>query len=210
MKLLILGAPGCGKGTQARNICNKYGIVHISSGDLLREKSKNDDEQGMMIRNLLSQGKFPPDELVMELVTNRLAESDCKNGFLLDGFPRNVYQANKMFKITDIDVALLLQVEFKEILDRVLSRRVCKNCQETLSLDTLVNNRCPYCNGEVYKRDDDNEEILRTRFEVYEIQTKPLINLYKEKNILKVIKSSTISETFSDIEKILDDLKRKK
>lgn len=208
MRLVLLGPPGAGKGTQASAIVSKYSIPHISTGDIFRANIKNGTELGKQVEAYMKKGLLVPDELVVSIVKDRLTKEDCKEGFLLDGFPRTVNQAEALDKeLKDMNLKLdrVINIEVgKEILiERAIGRRICKNCGATYHVKfspPKVENTCDKCGGELYQRDDDKAETVEKRIEVYQEQTKPLIDYYKEKDLLLNIDGTkSIEEIFNDI-----------
>ena len=189
MKIVLLGAPGAGKGTQAQKLVEDFGVAHISTGDLLRAAVKAQSELGIKAKEYMDAGKLVPDDLVIGLVKERLAEDDAKIGFILDGFPRNTAQATVLdAELAEmgvaLDGALLVDVAFDVIVNRLSSRRTCRACGYTAGPTVAV---CPRCGGEMYQRDDDNEETVRNRLDVYARSTAPLIDYYKGKGLRKVV-----------------------
>ncbi|HDI02566.1 MAG TPA: adenylate kinase [Candidatus Aenigmarchaeota archaeon] len=187
MKLVFLGPPGSGKGTYASRIEERFGWPQISTGDLLREEVKKGSEIGREAEKYMKEGKLVPDEIVLKLLKERISREDCKNGFILDGFPRTLAQAEELEKITDIDVVINLVVPKEIIVTRLSARRVCRNCGAVYNLRTLkpkVDGICDKCGGELYQRKDDTPEVIEKRFEVYHEQTAPLIDFYRKKGIL--------------------------
>ena len=181
MNLVLLGAPGAGKGTVAQELVAEFGIAHISTGDLLRAAVKGGTELGIQAKKYMDAGELVPDQLVIDLVKERLAADDAQQGFILDGFPRNTAQAVALDSELsamgrEIDCALLVDVAPEVIIDRLSSRRTCRACGYT---GTAADATCPKCGGEMYQRDDDNEATVRNRLEVYENSTAPLIDYYR-------------------------------
>lgn len=203
MKLIILGAPGAGKGSQATKIATEYGIAHISTGDVLRANIAAGTELGRNAKSFIEKGELVPDEVVVGLVANRIKEDDCKKGFLLDGFPRTIGQAIELAKLTDIDKVINLEVDFSLIQKRIGGRRVCE-CGETYHISTYNKDICAKCGKTLYQRKDDNEATILNRLEVYKQQSAPLVDFYKEKGLLVNVNSNnTIAETFKEIKEIL-------
>ncbi|MBQ2714650.1 MAG: adenylate kinase [Clostridia bacterium] len=207
MKIILLGAPGAGKGTQAAKISEKYAIPQISTGNILRANIKAGTALGKIAKSMIDEGRFVPDEVVIDIVKERLKEADCKNGWLLDGFPRTVNQANELEKFATIDKVINVDVPFDALCDRISGRRVCV-CGETYHVSTLGGKtKCDKCGGELFQRADDNEETVKTRLSVYSAQTEPLIDYYKEKGLLVTIDGNrSVEKVFLDIEKELDAL----
>ena len=205
MKLLLLGAPGSGKGTQSALICEKYNLPHISTGDIFRENIKQGTELGKKVQEIISGGNLAPDSLTVEIVKDRLAKPDCQNGYVLDGFPRNLYQAKALEEFGAPDLVINFEIAKEVIITRIAGRRVCKSCSETYHTefigDSLV---CAKCGGELYIRKDDNPESVEERLKVYSSQTQPLIDYYKKQGKLVTVNSGRDSkEVFVDIVKVL-------
>ena len=209
MKIIMLGAPGAGKGTHAKKITEKFGIPAISTGDIFRENIKNGTELGKKAKEYMDAGNLVPDELVCDLVVDRLKQDDCKNGYILDGFPRTIPQAEALTaalaKDDDaIDYALEIFLEDQAIIDRMSGRRVCKSCGATyhvVNIPPKTEGVCDECDGELIVRDDDAPETVN----VYHEQTAPLIDYYKKQGILKVIDGSKGLDTcFEEICGILE------
>lgn len=195
MKIIMLGAPGAGKGTQAKQIADKYSIPHISTGDIFRANLKAGTELGKKAKEFMDQGLLVPDELTCDLVMDRIGQDDCKNGFVLDGFPRTIPQAQALdaalAKINEkMDYAIDVDVPDENIVNRMSGRRACLNCGATyhiVSIPTKVEGICDRCGNKVVLRDDDQPETVKKRLDVYHEQTQPLIEYYKEQNILKTV-----------------------
>ncbi|MCL2374981.1 MAG: adenylate kinase [Firmicutes bacterium] len=203
MNLIILGAPGAGKGTQAERIVAKYKLPHISTGDIFRKNIKEGTPVGLKAKSYIDAGKLVPDEVVIELVQGRLAEKDCKKGYLLDGFPRTIAQAEALDKITKIDTVVNLEVDLDKLLKRISARRVCL-CGASFSTITYSAADCDKCGGELIQRPDDNEVSVQERLTVYQNQTAPLIDYYKSKGVLKSVDGmSGIDSVASEIAKVL-------
>lgn len=203
MKLILLGAPGAGKGSQAKKIAADYGIAHISTGDALRANIKNGTELGKFAKSFIDKGELVPDEVVVGIVADRIKQDDCKNGFLLDGFPRTVAQADALAKLTEIDVVIDIDVDFDVIAGRISGRRMCK-CGESYHISTYHSDTCAKCGGKLYQREDDNEETVKSRLNVYSKQTAPLIDYYKKAGKLVTVDGNrTIDEVYEDVKKVL-------
>lgn len=195
MKIIMLGAPGAGKGTQAKQIADKYSIPHISTGDIFRANLKAGTELGKKAKEYMDKGLLVPDELTCDLVMDRIGQDDCKNGFVLDGFPRTIPQAEALdaalAKIDQkMDYAIDVDVPDENIINRMSGRRACLNCGATyhiVSIPTKVEGVCDRCGNKVVLRDDDQPETVKKRLEVYHEQTQPLIDYYKKQNILKTV-----------------------
>ena len=212
MKIIMLGAPGAGKGTQAKQIADKYEIPHISTGDIFRANIKDGTELGKKAKTYMDQGLLVPDELVCELVVDRIQQEDCKNGFVLDGFPRTIPQAEALTdalqKIgSSMDFALNIDVPDENIIDRMSGRRACLNCGATyhiVNIPTKVEGVCDRCGSPVVLRDDDKPETVKKRLEVYHTQTQPLIDYYEKQGILKTVDGTQSMDTvFQTIIEIL-------
>ena len=188
MRLVLLGPPGAGKGTQAVRIAAKYGIPHISTGDIFRHNVKEGTPLGKKAKEYMDKGELVPDDLVIELVEDRLLQEDCSVGFLLDGFPRTEYQAetfDAFLKQHDMELSRVLDINVAEdvLLSRMIGRRVCRNCGKPYHVTNMPPKQegvCDVCGGEVYQRADDTEETVKNRFEVYKRQTAPLIEYYEK------------------------------
>lgn len=212
MRLILLGPPGAGKGTQASSIVAEYGITHISTGDIFRHNIKNETELGKKVKSYLDKGQLVPDEFTIDLVWDRLSKDDCKNGFLLDGFPRTINQAEALQKGLEerglkLDKVINIDVDKNILVKRLSGRRVCKNCGETYHIDnkpTLKDGVCDKCSGEVIQRADDNEKTVLDRIEVYEKQTFPLIDFYKNLGLILTVDGTlSIEDVFSQIKESL-------
>lgn len=214
MKIIMLGAPGAGKGTQAKKIAEKYSIPHISTGDIFRANIKNGTELGMKAKTYMDQGLLVPDELVVDLVVDRLGQEDCANGCVLDGFPRTIPQAEALdaalTKVGQaVDYAINVEVPDENIVNRMSGRRACVNCGATYHIvyaPTKVENVCDTCQGDLILRDDDKPETVQKRLNVYHEQTQPLIDYYTKKNILVEVDGTVdIDDVFVAIVKVLGE-----
>lgn len=208
MRLILLGAPGAGKGTQATRIAAKYGIVHISTGDIFRANIKNGTEIGKLAKSYIDAGKLVPDSVTCDIVKDRLTWDDVKNGYLLDGFPRSLFQAEELAKFADIDLCLNLEVDESLIMDRICGRRVCA-CGESYHVSTLGGKTtCAKCGGELYQREDDNPETVKARLDTYNVMTAPLIAYYAAQNKLATVVcgTKTPDEVFEAVCEVLDKL----
>jgi len=200
MKLVLLGPPGAGKGTQAVRLSDRFGVPRISTGDILRRQVADKTALGKKAATYVRSGKLVPDALVIEMVRKRLQEKDAKKGFILDGFPRTREQAQALDRMAKLDRALLLFLDPEDLIKRSTGRRVCQDCESVYHL--LMNppkqpGICDRCGGKLIVREDDKEETVRHRIQVYEDQTKPLVSYYKEKGILvQVYGSGLIDEVF--------------
>lgn len=192
MNLILLGPPGAGKGTQAELLIKKYHIPHISTGDIFRAAIKEGTPLGVEAKRYIDGGQLVPDEVVIGIVKERLLKDDCQSGFLLDGFPRTVPQANALEAFLAglnrrISAVINIEVDFAILLKRITGRRICRNCAAVYHVETKpsrIPGVCDHCNGETYLRPDDSEETVSKRLSVYQAQTEPLINYYKDKGIL--------------------------
>lgn len=188
LRAVLLGPPGAGKGTQAVRLVEKYEIPHISTGDIFRKNIKEGTELGEKAQEYMNAGALVPDELVVDLVKDRLQQDDCKNGFLLDGFPRTIFQAEKLDEFLSesnqkMDIVINLKVEKEALIKRLTGRRVCKDCGASYHIVNIPPKKegvCDICGGELIQRKDDNIETVENRINVYEDQTAPLIGYYKE------------------------------
>jgi len=214
MKIIMLGAPGAGKGTQAKQIAAKYEIPHISTGDIFRANIKNGTELGMKAKAYMDQGALVPDELTCDLVMDRIAQDDCERGFVLDGFPRTIPQAealtNALNKIgQSMDYAIDVDVPDENIVNRMSGRRACVNCGATYHIvfnPTKIDGVCDTCGDKIVLRNDDKPETVQNRLSVYHEQTQPLIDYYREQKILKSVDGTKpMDEVFSDIVAILGE-----
>ena len=184
MKIIMLGAPGAGKGTQAKMIAEKFGIPHISTGDIFRANIKNGTELGRKAKEFMDKGQLVPDELTVEILLDRVAADDCKNGYVLDGFPRTIPQAEMLEGLVSDVKVVNFEIKDEIVIRRLSTRRVCKACGANFNVLTLppkVEGVCDKCGGELYQRDDDKQESILHRMDVYREQTEPLINFYKNK-----------------------------
>ena len=214
LRTILLGPPGAGKGTQAAKIVEKYHIPHISTGDIFRENIKNGTELGKKAQEYMNRGELVPDDLVIEIATTRLIADDCAEGFLLDGFPRTVYQAEKLDEFlaahgSKIDKVLDIAVEKEELMVRLTGRRVCKACGASYHVVNIPPKKegiCDVCGGPLVQRADDNAETVANRIEVYEAQTMPLIEYYeKAGNIAHIDGATGLESVFADIVKALGE-----
>ena len=206
MNIVLLGAPGAGKGTQAQKLVEEFGVAHISTGDLLRAAVKAGTKLGVKAKEYMDAGQLVPDKLVVDLVKERLAADDAKKGFILDGFPRNTAQAVTLDSALadmglSLDAALLVDVKAEVIVERLSSRRTCRDCGYTAPAGVDV---CPSCGGEMYQRDDDKPETIQNRLNVYESQTAPLVEYYKGKGLLKAVDGDRpVDDVYADVKELL-------
>ena len=214
LRTVLLGPPGAGKGTQAVKIVEKYNIPHISTGDIFREHIKNGTELGKKAQEYMNQGELVPDDLVIDLATSRLLADDCKNGFLLDGFPRTVYQAEKLDEFLTahgmkLDKVIDIEVEKEELITRLTGRRVCRQCGASYHVVNIPPKKegiCDICGGELFQRDDDTVETVENRIEVYNEQTMPLVDYYKKAdNIVTIDGALPLETVFAEIVKSIGE-----
>lgn len=213
MKIVLLGAPGAGKGTQAQYIINEFGIPQISTGDILRENVKQGTELGIKAKSYMDQGELVPDDLVIDIIKDRLSKEDCHNGYILDGFPRTVNQAealdNALFP-DKLDDVIFINVAEEIVIERLSLRRVCKNCGAIYHLKNSPSSKgeiCDKCDGELYQRKDDSIETIKNRLEVYNRQTEPLIDYYRAQNILNEFDGSKYVDIIrNEIKAVLDKI----
>lgn len=204
MKLILLGAPGAGKGTQADILCKELGIVTISTGNILRAAIKNGTPTGLKAKAFMDEGKLVPDEVIIGIITERLAEDDCKNGYILDGVPRTIAQAEAIEKAgINFDAVVSIETEDSTIMNRMSGRRVCESCGASYHLVAVppkVEGVCDACGGKLVQRKDDAPETVKARLEVYHKETEPLKAFYAERGILKTADNeSTVEDTTREI-----------
>jgi adenylate kinase len=213
MRLVLLGAPGAGKGTQAKKLIEKYGIPQISTGDILRKAVADGTPLGKEAKVIMDKGELVPDKIVLGLVEERVKQADCKKGFILDGFPRNTAQAEALDKLLNdlqmpLDSALSVDVPKEDLMKRLTGRRTCKKCQQMYNVYYSPPKKgaiCDKCGGELFQRDDDKEETIKKRLDVYDTQTAPLIDYYSKKGIRKsVMGTGSIDEIFNKVCNILE------
>lgn len=212
MNLILLGPPGIGKGTQAETLAAKLRIPKICTGDMMREEAKRRTELGKVMRGYMERGELVPDNITIEIVRKRLRRLDCKKGFILDGFPRTIEQAKALEKIADIDIVMNLTAPKREVMERITGRLTCRKCGEIYHVKfsrPKANGACDKCGSELYCREDQEEAIVRKRIDVYERETKPLIEFYRKKGILRNVDakgnknevSKRISKTINELMK---------
>ncbi|MFP3946024.1 MAG: adenylate kinase [Archaeoglobaceae archaeon] len=215
MNLILLGAPGAGKGTQAKAIVDKHGIPQISTGDMLREAVNKGTDLGKKAKEYMDKGELLPDEIVIGIVKERLKQDDAQKGFILDGFPRTIKQAEELDKILSelnmkLDAVINVSVPEEEVVKRIVNRRSCKNCGAVYHLiykPPKEEGKCDYCGGELYQRDDDKEETVRDRYNVYRQQTEPLIEYYSKQGLVENVDGTkNIDEVTKDVMDIVDKL----
>jgi adenylate kinase len=213
MNIILLGPPGAGKGTQAKKISENCSLPHISTGDMLRENISNNTPLGLRAKSYMSKGELVPDELLITIIKDRLSRSDCSGGFLLDGYPRTIPQADALQMILTessrkLDVVLNIDVDDEELIKRLSGRRMCAcgTSYHVIFNPSEKEGFCDACKGKLYQREDDKADAIRNRLVVYKKQTQPLINYYLKKNILRRIDGSKdISVIFEDIKKVLEN-----
>ena len=211
---MFIAPPAAGKGTQAELVVEKYNIPHISTGDILREISKEDSEIGNYVYETLASGKLVKDEITYQLIENRLSKDDCKNGFIIDGFPRNLDQAKEYDKILmhlgyEIGNVILLDIDEKTLEKRIVGRRICEDCKTIYNINEdkktpQIDSICDKCGGKLYQRTDDNIEAFQTRYAMYKEKTEPIIDYYKEKNVLHIVDGNDdVENVFKKIDNII-------
>jgi len=212
MKLVIFGPPSAGKGTQAQKLSKQYGIPQVATGDLLRKAVADKTPLGLKIKSYLDQGKLGPDEVIVQLIKERVAKPDCKNGVLLDGFPRTMGQAKELEKMTDIDLVLSIVVDFESLVERAVGRRTCPKCSAVyhIKFNPPMNaGICEKCGAKLIQRDDDKEETVRNRLKVYKEQTAPLVEYYRKKGkLVDIDGSGGIDAVFAQMVDAISHLKK--
>lgn len=213
--IMFIAPPAAGKGTQAELVVNKYKIPHISTGDILRKISTEDSEIGNYVYETLASGKLVKDEITYQLIEERLKQDDCKNGFIIDGFPRNLEQAYEYDRILnklgyEIGNVILINIDKKKLEKRITGRRICEDCKTIYNINDKfsspdIDSICDNCGGKLYQRSDDNLEAFQTRYEMYQEKTEPIIDHYKKKNVLVEINGDdSIENIFNEIIKIIN------
>lgn len=190
VNLIMFGPPGGGKGTYSSRIGEKYGIPHVATGDIFRGEVSEDSELGKKVKGYLDQGELVPDDVVNEVVKKRLSENDCQDGFILDGYPRTLPQAEALDEMANIDLVIVLEVSEEVIVNRLSNRRICRKCGEIYNLKSLPPKEkgiCDKCGGELYQREDDKPEVIRNRLEAYRKRTQPLIDFYQKRGLVKEV-----------------------
>ena len=207
MNIVLLGPPGVGKGTYAGKLSERYGIPHISTGDILREEIKRDSELGRKVKKYVERGELVPDSIIIEVIKERLATGDCRKGFILDGFPRTLNQARALDNIVRVDVVFNFVAPKEVIIERLSGRRICRKCGAIYHIRYKPPKKpgvCDICGGELYQREDDKPEVIERRLEVYKEQTAPLIDYYSKKGLLVDIDASKeVDEVIAQCERIL-------
>ena len=214
--IMFIAPPAAGKGTQAELVVEKYGIPHISTGDILRDISKEDSEIGKYVYETLANGELVKDEITYQLIEDRLGKDDCKNGFIIDGFPRNIAQAHEYDKILknlnyEVGNVIFINVDKKTLEKRITGRRICEDCKTIFNINDpksspKVESVCDNCGGKLYQRSDDNLEAFETRYNMYVEKTEPIIDYYRKQNVLTEIDGDdTVENIFASIEEIISD-----
>lgn len=204
MNIIIFGPPGSGKGTQAGKIAERYGIPHISTGDMFRAAMDKKTELGLKIKEMMAKGILIPDEITVRLVEMRLQEADCAEGFILDGFPRTLDQAEALDELAEIGFVIVLDVSDDVVVERIMKRRTCAKCGRPTTSDE--GDTCKKCGGELVKRSDENIDTIKHRLQVYHDQTQPLIEYYRPRDIVHIVDGERpVEEVFKDIIKILGE-----
>ena len=214
--IMFIAPPAAGKGTQAEMVVEKYGIPHISTGDILRDISKEDSEIGKYVYETLANGELVKDEITYQLIEDRLGKDDCKNGYIIDGFPRNIDQAHEYDKILknlnyEVGNVIFINVDKKTLEKRITGRRICENCKTIYNINDeksspKVESVCDNCGGKLYQRSDDNLEAFETRYNMYVEKTEPIIDYYRKQNVLTEIDGDdTVENIFARIEEIISD-----
>jgi adenylate kinase len=211
MKLVIFGPPSAGKGTQAQKLSKKYGIPQVATGDLLRKAVADKTPLGLKIKSVLDQGRLGPDDLIVQVIKERVAKPDCKNGYLLDGFPRTMGQAKELEKMTSIDLVLNIVVDFEALVERAVGRRTCPKCSAVYHIKfnpPMNEGICEKCGSKLIQRDDDKEDTVRNRLKVYMEQTAPLIEYYRKKGkLVDIDGSGGIDAVFAQMVDAISHLK---
>lgn len=212
MKIILLGPPGAGKGTQAEKIVDRYGVAHISTGDIFRKNLRENTPLGLKAKEYMDKGLLVPDEVTVEMLKDRLLADDCKKGFMLDGFPRTIAQAEALENIVDnIDCALDISVDYDALTERIAGRRMCKSCGASYNITFMPPQKdgvCDRCGGELYQRDDDKAETVKARLKEYDEKTLPLTEYYSKKGILKQVDGNKeMQDVTKQIYSILDSFK---
>ena len=213
MNIIFLGAPGVGKGTYTGKVKEKYGLAHIYTGDIFRENIKNNTTLGKEAKTFMDAGKLVPDEITINMVKDRLSKPDVKKGYILDGFPRTIPQAEALSTFTKVDVVVNFTAKESTIIQRLSGRRICRKCQAIFhikNIPTKVEGVCDKCGGEVYQRDDDKPEAIKQRLKVYNDQTAPLIEYYKKKKMIQEVEANSedIDGIVKNLVVVLDKFKK--
>jgi len=210
--LVIFGPPSAGKGTQAQKLSKKYGIPQIATGDLLREHVRKQTPLGLKMKSVLDAGRLGPDDLVVQMISERVSQPDCRNGYLLDGFPRTMGQAKELEKMTDVDLVLNIVVDFELLVERAVGRRICPTDSSVYHVKFNPPKKagaCDKCGGALVQRDDDKEETVRRRLNVYKEQTAPLVDYYRKKGkLVDIDGSGGIDAVFGQMVKAIDGIRK--
>ncbi len=201
MKIVLLGAPGSGKGTHAQRLTKELNIPQISTGDIFRKNLKEETPLGLQVKEIMAKGQLVPDAITVAIVKDRLAQDDCANGYILDGFPRSLAQAEELDKFEDVQFAVNIDVDKQAVIDRLSGRRFCPDCNGTYHVSTLNGqDKCPNCGGTLITRQDDSEQTVRDRLDVYEKTTMPLIDYYaRQGKLVNVDGNGTIEEVYNRV-----------
>jgi adenylate kinase len=215
LKAIIFGAPGAGKGTYGSRLKDKLGVEVIATGDIFREIMKENSELGKKVKGYVEKGMLVPDEVVVEVLKQRLSKRPKNKGYILDGYPRTMEQAKALDTVTKIDVVILIDVPDDIIIERLSSRRICKNCGEVYNVRFLkpkVEGVCDKCGGPLYQRSDDNPEVIKNRLQVYQKQSKPLLNYYKQMNVPIITSKTTSIDQKPEpiVDMLIEELKKRK
>ena len=202
MKLILMGPQGSGKGTVSRFIQKDFNIPSISTGDLLRQNIENKTPEGLTAQSYMNKGVLVPDKIVLDILKKRLEKDDCKNGFILDGFPRSIDQGKSLEKITDIDGVIVIDLPYDMCIERLITRRVCSSCGENYNTSSYHSDVCEKCGSPLYQRDDDKLDSIKNRLEVYDKQTTPLINFYSDR-VYKLSGIGSPLEVYSRVKDVL-------
>lgn len=206
MNIILLGAQGSGKGTQAKYISEKYSIPHISTGDMLREAVEKKTELGLKAKSHMDTGSLVPDKIIIGIIKERISRLDCAQGFILDGFPRTLEQAKALDDITEIDFVLELKIPDEISIERLSKRRVCEKCQAPYGYEAMLPEKCKKCGGKLIQRSDDKPDAIKKRLDVYHDETEPLLEYYKPREIVHVIDGTkSVSEVFAEIVLVLGE-----
>lgn len=208
LRIVLIGPQGCGKGTQAKLIAEKYGIPHIATGDLLREAAEKGTPEGLEVKKYFSKGKLVPEKVIIKIIEGKILSDDCKRGFVLDGFPRNLEQAEALDDITEINFIIVIDAPDELSIKRISSRQNCSQCRRVYGIDIPPKKKgmCDTCKGKLIVREDDKPELVKKRLEVYHDETEPLMEYYKirEDVLQKVDGSKSVEEVFKQIVKIIE------
>lgn len=208
MNIVLVGAPGSGKGTACAELVKDYGFVHISTGDLFRANIKNETKIGKIAKEYINKGLLVPDEVVLDMLKDRLSQPDCVNGVLLDGYPRNLQQVKSLDKICNVDLVLYLNANMETVVGRLSTRRSCEGCKEIFNTvrDHLTSDKCPKCGGKLVQRDDDKVESIKKRLKVYYEETLPIVDEYKSRGIAREINTNRSQDiSYKEIRRAINE-----